>query len=150
MSDLGSTSGDVRRAPRRFLVAIAAEPWSVGRSDCIGAVARWIETYRGLPAGRFLPPPDDLVAAARLQSDGGLLGAMRRAARDLGLREIPDPYLGDVAHVAFPRGAGPLGGQETAAVFDGRHWLAVKPGGRVFPFRRRLGIETIWSLDLGH
>lgn len=133
--------------PRLFLAAVAREPWTIGRSDCVGAVARWVETARGLPAGRFLPPPDDLVAAARLQCDGGLAGAMARAAADLGLAVTTTPATGDVAHLAFGRGM--LAGRETAAVWGGRHWLAVVPGGRVMPFRRHLGDETIWSLDLG-
>lgn len=132
--------------PRAFLVGIVHEGWSLGWSDCIGAVARWIEAETSRPATILLPPAGDEDETRLRLAAGGLLACMEHGMTSLGLPKTRDPLAGDVAHIMVTTGV--LKGQETAAVFDGRVWLAVMPG-RLMPFRRGLGCETIWSLPRG-
>jgi len=131
---------------RAFLNGVVREPWRLGWSDCAGAVARWIEAETGRPATILLPPAGNEEETARRLADGGLLACMQRFMEALGLPETSEPMAGDVAHVAVTTGI--LQGQETAAIYDGRVWLAAMPG-RLMPLRRGLGRETIWSVPRG-
>lgn len=127
--------------PVAFLRGVAAEPWELCRSDCLGAVVRWL-VARGHPrAVDLLPPiePEEATVSAWLAERGGLLAVMRDGAAALGLAETGTPAIGAVGHLDF----GP--GYETAAIWLGRGWgIRTRTGFGVV--RSGRAHETIWSV----
>ena len=132
---------------RPFLAAITHEPWRVGWSDCVGAMGRWIEAETGRRATLLLPVAGDEAEAAARLAEGGLLACMMRALDALGLVRTVCPQAGDVAHLRVT--TGPLAGQESAAVHDGRHWLTISRQSRLLPIRPTWCDATIWTLTHG-
>lgn len=129
------------RCPVSFLRVLAEEPWVLCRSDCLGAIVRWLEMCGHPRAVDLLPPiePEEAAVSAWLAERGGLLAVMRDGARALGLAETGAPTIGAVAHLDFGRGG------ETAAIWLGRSW-GIRTRGGFGSVRAGRAIETIWSV----
>ncbi|MCW1844118.1 DUF6950 family protein [Prosthecomicrobium hirschii] len=100
-----------------FLREVGAEPWSIGWSDCVGMVARWLALH-GHPGALAILPirGDEDMAARQIAEGGGLRAVMAHHAARLGMQEVTVPQIGDVAWLGF------RGNRETGAIFCGETW----------------------------
>jgi len=126
-------------SPGDFMRAIAAESWSVGWSDCVGAVARWLALRGHAAALAALPVAGDEVAAAEaLLFAGGLAATMTAAAERLGLVRGETAAEGDVAHLVL------ADGRETAAIRGRGAWLVRTGAGLGIVRDGAVAAATIW------
>lgn len=122
-----------------FLREVGAEPWSIGWSDCVGMVARWLALH-GHPGALAILPirGDEDMAARQIAEGGGLRAVMTHHAARLGMREVAIPQIGDVAWL------GMRGNQETGAIFCGETW-AMRTRSGILRFRARLILQhQVW------
>lgn len=114
-----------------FLESALRRPFAWGRFDCALFAGAWAEALTGVDAGapwrgRYSTA---LGCARLLKREGGLVAVMDRGAMLAGFTPTRTAFAGCVGAVAV---TGPRGPDLAGAVFTGRRWALLTPGGLMF------------------
>lgn len=86
-----------------FIIAIAAEPFAWGKTDCASIADRWVQLMRGFsPMGRYgRRHTNEAEALAWIAEPPGIAVGFNRVMRTTGFKRTDNPQAGDIGLVIF-------------------------------------------------